>query len=92
MDNERCHSWKGFMIDTGVFPFGTALPPAGRKAAVAIVRIRRAEQTVADSNLPCYAQQWASVDEAHRAKVENAIRTINADCLSDRGSPAHFRG
>jgi hypothetical protein len=58
--------------------------------AVAIVRIRREEQTAADWQFPRYAQHWASVDEGHRETVEYAIRAINAGCLSDRGSPVRF--
>lgn len=57
---------------------------------MAVVRIRRAEHTVADWHLPRYAQDWASVDEAQRETVEYAIRAINAGCLNDTGSPARF--
>lgn len=55
------------MIGTSAFPVRhRALPHAGRDSDVAIVRIRSAEQTVADWHMPRYGQQWASVDEAHR--------------------------
>ncbi|PVX85725.1 hypothetical protein [Paraburkholderia unamae] len=91
MDNVRSQSWKGFMIETSAFPVRhCALPPACRDTYVAVVRIRRAEQTVADWHLPRYAQHCASVDEAHRETVEYAIRAINAGCLSETGSPARF--
>ncbi|MBB2926552.1 DUF6566 family protein [Paraburkholderia silvatlantica] len=91
MDNLRSQSWKGFTIETGAFPVRhCALPHAGRDAYVAVVRIRRAQQTVADWHLPRYAQHWASPDEAHREAVEYAIRAINAGCLTDTGSPARF--
>jgi hypothetical protein len=91
MNDVRSDSWKGFTIETSAFPVRhCALPHAGRDTYVAIVRIRSAEQTVADWHMPRYGQQWASVDEAHRKTVEYAIRAINAGCLSDTGLPARF--
>lgn len=91
MDNARSESWKDFMIETRAFPVRhCALPPAGQDTYVAVVRIRRLEQTVADWHLPRYAQRWASADEAHRETVEYAIRAINAGCPGGTGSPARF--
>ena len=91
MDNVRSQSWKGFKIETSAFPVRhCALPHGGRDTYVALMRIRREEQTVADWHLPRYAQHWASVDEAHRETVEYAIRAINAGCLYDMCSPARF--
>lgn len=91
MDDVRSQSWKGFMIETRAFPVRhCALPPAGRDTYVVVVRIRRAERTVADWHLPRYAQQRSSVDEAHREALEYAIHAINAGCVNDTGSPARF--
>ncbi|MEM5421085.1 DUF6566 family protein [Paraburkholderia ferrariae] len=91
MDDVRSECWKGLVIETRAFPVRhCALPHAGRDTYVAVVRIRHAEQMVADWHLPRYAQHWASVDEAHRETVEYAIRAINAGCLNDTGSPARF--
>ena len=91
MDNERSQSWKGFMIETFAFPVRHCVLPAGwPDRYMATVRIRHAEQTVADWHLPRYAQHWASVDEAHRETVEYAIRAINAGCLNDTDSPPRF--
>jgi hypothetical protein len=67
MDNERSQSWKGFTIETCVFPV-CALPPAGRNVAVAIVRRRPADGRL-DSIRTITGQAWTRQPE-----VEYAIR------------------
>lgn len=86
MDDPRSESWKGFTIETLVFPVRhCALPGLGLQTYVAVVRIRRADQTLANWHLPRYAQRWASADEAHRETVEYAIRAINTGCFENAG-------
>ncbi len=58
---------------------------------MAIVRIRRGEQTVEDWHLPCVAQRWASAEDAHRETVEYAIRAIDAGRFAGTESFAETR-
>jgi hypothetical protein len=88
MDNARSQSWKGFTIETSAFPVRhCAMPGGGSDTYMAIVRIRLADQTVADWHLPRYAQRWASADEAHREAVEYALRAISSGCFANARPP-----
>lgn len=88
MDDARSESWKGFTIRTLVFPVRHyGLPAIGPDGYMAVVRIQRAEATVADWHFPRYAQHWASADEAHREAVEYAIRAINTGRFGNMGLP-----
>ncbi|SDC90020.1 hypothetical protein [Paraburkholderia lycopersici] len=88
MDDARSESWKGFAIETLVFPVRhCALPALALQTYMAVVRIRRADQTLAGWHLPRYAQRWASADEAHRETVEYAIRAINTGCFDNTEPP-----
>ena len=87
MENARCERCKGFTIETRAFPVRHCALPGGSGRYMAVVRIRRAEQTVEDWHLPCTGRRWASADEAHREAVDYAIRAINTGCFADAGPP-----
>lgn len=86
MSDIRQQSWRGFMIETQAFPVrhcgvrGT--PPV---TYIALVRVGRAGEPVADWHLPQYAQRWSSADEAHRESLDYAVHAIDSGCLGEAG-------
>ncbi|MEX3843715.1 DUF6566 family protein [Paraburkholderia sp. BR10882] len=91
MDDTRNQNWKGFAIETSAIAVRHCVLPQGSGRYMAIVRIRRGEQTVEDWHLPCVAQRWASAEDAHRETVEYAIRAIDAGRFAGTESFAETR-
>lgn len=84
MRDTRQQSWKGFTIETQAFPVRhCAMPGTVPATYVALVRIGRPGEPVADWHLPQYAQRWLSADEAHRESLDYAVHAIDSGRLGE---------
>jgi len=71
---------------TSPFPVRQCATSGGdSNAYMAIMHIRRADQTVVDRHLRHYAQGWASAHEVRRNAVEYAIRATSSGSFADTG-------
>ncbi|MDR5804938.1 hypothetical protein [Caballeronia sp. LZ001] len=86
MSDIRQQSWKGFTIETRAFPvWHCGMPGALPATYIALVRIGRESEPVADWHLPQNAQRWSSADEAHRESLDYAVHAIDSGRLGEAG-------
>ncbi|KVF12598.1 hypothetical protein WJ06_32235 [Burkholderia cepacia] len=76
MSDVTQESWKGHVIDLRAIP---VRPIVTRLSAlvgyIAIVRIERNDEVLADRHLPRFSERWTSAGEARRDAVEYAVKS-----------------
>jgi len=69
-------SWKGHAIDLRAIPVRRIVTRlSALEGYIAIVRIERNDEVLADRYLPRFSKRWTSAGEARRDAVEYAVKS-----------------
>jgi hypothetical protein len=75
-------SWKGHLINILTIPVRQIVTRiSAPDSYIAIVRIERSGEVLADWHLPRFSEHWASAAEAQRDAVEYAVKLIDRGVL-----------
>ncbi|NTX18165.1 hypothetical protein [Burkholderia cepacia] len=76
MSDVTQESWKGHAIDLRAIPVRRiVIRLSALEGYIAIVRIERNDEVLADRHLPRFSKRWTSAGEARRDAVEYAVKS-----------------
>ncbi len=76
MSDVTQESWKGHAIDLRAIPVRRIVTRlSALEGYIAIVRIERNDEVLADRHLPRFSKRWTSAGEARRDAVEYAVKS-----------------
>jgi hypothetical protein len=89
MPDMKQESWKGHAIDIRTIPVRHLVTRnSPTDSFIAIIRIERDRQVLADWHVPKFSERWATEREAYNAAFEYAVKLIDRGILGDAGHAA----
>ncbi|RQZ16792.1 hypothetical protein DIE15_13820 [Burkholderia sp. Bp9031] len=86
MPDMTLESWKGHAIHIRTIPVQQIVARVSAPDGyIAIVRIERSGEVLADWHLPCFSERWTSAAEAQRDAIEYAVKLIDRGVLGAVG-------